>query len=110
MKFSKTKDREEAYRNAINMWLKCAPLFGEPKNIDVCTAVIEQNKARRYEINNSFGESDEGAMRIGISLPPGLYYTLSKLEKFHGREFMKDKEDLRWFARKFPQFCIWERI
>ena len=110
MKWSKTNDREEAYRSAINMWLKCPPLFGEPSNFDVCRAIIEQNKYRREKLDNSFGESQEGAMRVGISLPPGLYYVLLKLEKFHGREFMKDKADLRWFSRKFPQFCIWERI
>jgi hypothetical protein len=110
MTWTKTSDREEAYKQAINMWLRMAPLPGEPSNMVVCKAVIEQNKKRKARIDNTFGESQGGNMRIGVSLPPGLYYTLQSLERFHGREFMKDKKDLRWFARKFPQFTIMERI
>lgn len=110
MAWTKTSDREEAYRQAITMWLKSAPQPGEPSNLVVCKAVMEQNKRRNANIANVFGETAKGVMRIGISLPPGLYYTLQSLERFHGREFMKDKKDLRWFARKFPQFTIMERI
>lgn len=108
--WSKTKDREEAYRHAINMWLKASPLPGEPSNLAVCKAVIEQNKNRRAGLANCYGATKTDALRIGVSLPPGLYYVLLKLERFHGNEFMKDKHDLRWFGRKFPQFCVMERI
>jgi hypothetical protein len=103
----KTKDREEAYRNAINIWLKA-----NPDNQVVCKQVIEQNKFRRNESYNVYGGTRDNPkdLRIGISLPPGLYYTLLNLEKFHGNEFMKDKQDLHWFARKFPQFTIMQRI
>jgi hypothetical protein len=103
----KTDDRERAYRSAINLWLK-----SDPENMAVCRAIIEQNKMRREGMSNSYGASKEhfSDLRIGVSLPPGLYYVLLNLERFHGREFMKDKRDLHWFARKFPQFCICERI
>lgn len=107
MGWTKTNDREEAYRFAINTWLKASP-----ENISVCKKVIEQNKQRRDDSANIFGASKYNPkdFRLGISLPPGLYYVLLKLERFHGREFMKDKKDLWWFAKRFPQFCICERI
>lgn len=103
----KTNDREEAYRAMINMWLKA-----DPVNVIVCKAIIEQNKQRKKEAHNSFGGARYSPkdLRVGLSLPPGLYYALLKLERFHGREFMKDKKDLWWFAKKFPQFTVAERI
>ena len=89
------------------MWLRA-----DPENVKVCYAVIEQNRVRRQELQNSSGKSKGNPkdLRLGLSLPPGLYYILKNLEKFHGREFMRDKKDLYWFARKFPQFTISERI
>ena len=112
MAWTKTKDREEAYRFAINLWLKAAPLPGEYSNISVCSAIIKQNAERRKKMANIYGATKEnpGDLRVGLSLPPGLYYVLLKLERFHGNEFMKDKKDLYWFMKKFPQFCIVERI
>lgn len=91
----------------INMWLKAAP-----ENVAVCKAIIEQNKERRRVAYSEYGESKEHPkdLRLGISLPPGLYYALLKLERFHNREFLETKKDLWWFARKFPQFTIAERI
>jgi hypothetical protein len=107
MAWTKTNDREEAYRTAINLWLK-----SNPENVAICKAVIEQNKTRRETADNIYGASKTNPkdFRMGLSLPPGLYYVLLKLERFHGREFMKDKKDLWWFAHKFPQFTICERI
>lgn len=112
MGWTKTKDREEAYRSAINMWIKAKPLFGEVPNMVMCKAIIEQNKRRRAEMMDSYGSSRNHPddLRIGLSLPPGLYYTLKKLEEFHGNVFLETKEDMWWFARKFPQFTICERI
>lgn len=109
-KFHKTKDREEAYRNAINLWLSSKPFPGEASNISVCKGIIEQNKERRKNLRNVSGTMLGEDLRLGVSLPPGLYYVLSNIERQHGREFLKDKSDLRWFARRFPQFCIYERI
>jgi len=106
-KWHKTKDREEAYRNMINMWLTA-----DPENMKVCRQIIVQNKERRSLTHNSFGASKENPkdIRLGLSLPPGLYYVLQGLERMHKKEFMTTKEDLWWFARRFPQFTIAERI
>jgi hypothetical protein len=49
-------------------------------------------------------------LRLGLSLPHGLYYSFVGYERMHGREFMKEKDELVWFAKHFPQFVIAERI
>lgn len=103
----KTGDKEKAYRNVINVWLKSAP-----ENVSLCTALIQQNKRRQAQLNDSYGRTKDFGddMRIGLSLPTNLYYTLQGYERHHGREFMTTKEELRWFAKHFPQFVIAERI
>ena len=103
----KTNNREEAYKAVINTWLKASP-----DNVDYCMAVINQNKLRKGSMLNCFGASKENPddFRIGLSLPIDLYYVLNDYEKMHGQKFMDSKADLRWFARKFPQFCIIEKI
>jgi hypothetical protein len=105
--FRKTKDREEAYRNMMNVWLQ-----NSPQNQAVLQAIIIQNKERGKNLSSVYGASTEHPkdLRIGVSLPPGLYYCLLNLERQHGNTFLETKKDLWWFARKFPQFCIMERI
>lgn len=102
-----TRDREKAYQAVINTWIKA-----KPENFDCCVEIINQNKERKSGMRDSFGSVKQFPkdIRIGLSLPPGLYYTLQQYERMHDDEFMKTKADLRWFARKFPQFCVVDRI
>ena len=102
-----TRDRQKAYQAVINVWIKASP-----ENFNTCVQVIKQNKIRKAGMRDSFGGLKEFPkdIRIGLSIPPGLYYTLVKYERMHDDEFMKTKADLRWFARKFPQFCVIDRI
>ena len=101
-----TRDRETAYRALINAYLKGQGNFEE------CHKIVEQNKMRKDACKDCFGGTRENPkdLRIGLSLPPQLYYMLQRFERTHDREFMQTKEDLRWFARKFPVFTIAERI
>lgn len=103
----KTGDKEAAYRSVINVWIKSSP-----ENFNLVKALIKQNKRRQVMLRDAYGRTAFAGddMRIGLSLPTNLYYTLVAYERMHGREFMKTKEELRWFARKFPQFVICERI
>ena len=104
----KTRDnKEQAYRDVINWWLK-----SDPDNIQICRAVILQNRERKAKMRDMYGSSKDYPkdLRAGLSLPPGLYFMLLHFERMHGRKFMDTKEDFYWFAKKFPQFCIMERI
>jgi hypothetical protein len=63
-------------------------------------------------MNDSYGGMKENPLdlRMGLSLPHGLYYSLLGYERLHGRNFMNTKKELIWFAKHFPQFVIAERI
>lgn len=100
-------DKEAAYRKVINMWLRSSP-----ENVDTTRAIIKQNKFRKAMMKDPYGGTAENPMdmRIGLSLPHGLYYSLQGYERLHNRQFMNTKEELVWFARKFPQFVVCERI
>lgn len=102
-----TESKERAYRDVINLWLK-----SDPENIRICMAVIKQNKERKANMRDVYGSSKQHPkdLRVGLSLPPGLYYTLLHFERMHNRKFMDTKEDFHWFAKHFPQFCIIERV
>ena len=104
---NKTQDKESAYRAIINTWLRA-----DRENIDICRNVIQQNKRRKAMLSDVYGRTHlmHNDMRIGLSLPTGLYYALQGYERMHGNEFMTTKKDLHWFARKFSQFTICERI
>jgi len=103
----KTGDKEAAYRTVINVWLKSSP-----ENFNLARALIKQNKRRQAQLKNPYGGTAFAPddMRIGLSLPTSLYYTFVGYERLHGREFMKEKDELRWFAKHFPMFTICERI
>lgn len=102
-----TGDKEKAYRTVINVWLKSSP-----ENVDICRQIIKQNKMRQAMLRDSYGRTEFAPddLRIGLSLPHSLYYTFVGYERLHKREFMTTKEELRWFAKHFPQFCLIERV
>ena len=103
----KTQDKVSAYRRVINTWLRA-----DPENFDTTRAIIKQNKFRKQMLKNPYGGTEENPldMRIGLSLPHGLYYSLQGYERLHGREFMNTKKELLFFAKHFPQFVVAERI
>jgi hypothetical protein len=102
-----TGDKDKAYRTVINVWLKASP-----ENFDICRAIIKQNKYRQALLKDAFGgmAGCPKDLRLGLSLPHGLYYSFVGYERMHGREFMQEKDELVWFAKHFPQFVIAERI
>lgn len=125
-----TRDRETAYRCAINQWLKdrtpycihcdtkyrkgvtCCHEMAVYTNWTLTQQIIAQNIIRREKQNDDFGGmvGHPKDIRVGLSMPTSLYNFLDNYEKMHGRRFMSTKKDLRWFARKYPQFCIIKRI
>jgi len=102
-----TGDREKAYRTVINVWLRSSP-----ENFDLMRQLIKQNKRRQAQLRNSYGSTAFAPddLRIGLSIPTNLYYTLQGYERLHGREFLTTKEELHFWFKHFPQFCIAERL
>jgi hypothetical protein len=125
----KTNNRFEAYTAVINECLKdpqlycnnCGKTFftGDSKccddpqigdNAGFCSAIIKQNIETRELAKNCHASFENNAMRHGLSLPPFLYEALKNYEARHGAKFLDSKDDINWFMRKFPQFCIPRRV
>ena len=128
----KVDKKEDIVRNAINMWLKddsvycnnCNVPYGEMpmpccenpqvgRNIDHCRGVIVQNKAIRDTRKNAFASTTDKSIRWGLSMPPRLFHFLDTFFKTYTIEkqgIFKEDGELVWFAKKFPQFSIPERL
>jgi len=128
----KTKSREDAYRAIINTWLKdqtfycnnCGKTFDkmkdspfcceEPhigKNIDHCKGIIDQNKEMSKSRKNKFASVDSKTFRWGLSLPINLFYTIDNWKKGQGKEgLFREKGEITWFMKKFPQFRIPKKV
>lgn len=126
-----TADKELAFRAIINTWLKdktryccqCGKTTYEMidgkccddqligNNVQVCEAIIEQNKDIRASRMNDYGSNDDKTLRWGVSLPPSLYYTIDRWKKGQNMPgLFNEKGEMEWFAKKFPVFKTCTRI
>ena len=128
----KTKNKEDAYRAIINVWLKdqtlycnncgkefrperdnpmCCDMPHIGKNIDHCKGIIDQNKELMKTRKNDFASTKGKDIRWGLSLPISLFYTIDSWKKGQGMKglFMDDGE-ITWFMKKFPCFRIANRV
>jgi hypothetical protein len=128
----KTKNREDAYRAIINVWLKDKTLYcnncGKPfdplkdnpmcceephigKNIDHCMGIIKQNKELMKVRKNEFASNDDKNIRWGLSLPISLFYTIDNWKKGQGMKgLFREDGEITWFMKKFKQFNIASRV
>lgn len=122
----KTANRREAYQAIINMALKdnrvycntCGntynpeaqlPCCEEPQigtNADFAQICIKEVKDIKSALNNDYAAFSDKSMRWGLKLPPFLYQLLDEYERKYDRKFISNNEDIVWFAKNFPQFCI----
>lgn len=127
-----TADKELAFRAIINTWLKdktryccqCGKTTFEMEdgkccddqmignNMQVCEAIILQNKDIRESRKNDFGSTDDKSIRWGVSLPPSLFYTIDKWKRANCNNvgLFSEKNEINWFAKKFPVFATCNRI
>jgi hypothetical protein len=132
MGFIKTTSKVIAIKAFLNEWLKdptfycgncltkfnpnfhviesCCetPAFG--RNIDHTRLVIKDNLRMKKDLLNETGATSKGVMRLGVNIPPQLYYDLERYFKAHGEKFLADNKELREFMKAFPMFCIPNKI
>lgn len=132
MSFTKTTSKVIAIKSFLSEWLKdptfycgnclerwnpnyhtiescCeSPAFG--RNIDHTRAVIKDNKRIKDTLLKETGANKDSTFRMGVNLPPQLYYDLDRYFKAHGEKFLSDQKELREFMRAFPMFCIPNKI
>ena len=47
-----------------------------------------------------------GELRVGLSMPQRIHDTLSYVLKGDEKPFGEEKGEMKWFAKKFPQFLL----
>ena len=128
--FVKTTDKWTGAHALINEWLKdktiyCGncdsdyneqffPCCEEPvlaDNAGHTKAIIEAIKDAKKVQVNAYGSNRKMDFRSTVKLPKRIYWILDKYFKQQCQEpLFKDQEDMREFARRFPQFSVAERI
>lgn len=63
-------------------------------------------KLRKLQANE-YAATPDGEFRILFKLPTNLYVYLTR---FLEPNFPVDNKESRWFAKKFPEFCVAEKI
>jgi len=125
----RTNNKEKAFRAVINTWLKdktvycnaCGKDFsGDPncceepqigRNMDHCMGVIKQNKMIRETRANDFASTSDKTLRLGVSIPPGLYTLLDNFKTMNGKpKLFREDGELNWFMKTFPQFRTANRV
>ena len=131
----KTPNKELAFRAVINTWLKdktyycntcgqiypfdgtcCeSPFVGT--NVDIFLALVKQNKETTKTRFNEFGSNKAKNIRWGLSIPIGLHNVLDNWKKMQiGNDgkplpgLFKEKGEVVWFGKKFPQFKIAQKM
>lgn len=90
---------------------KCCDDQAIGNNVQVCEAIIEQNKDIRATRLNDFGSTKDKSWRLGVSLPPSLYYTIDKWKRANtGVGLFNEPDEMTWFAKKFPVFATCKRV
>lgn len=120
--------REDAIRSLINVWLKlpqqtCANCGADWDGQNCCefpvicnneTALrkfFEELREARDTRLNQYASNKDKSMRWGVSLPANLYHFLNTaMRKMYNEKLFTKKHDMTWFAKKFPQFKVPERI
>lgn len=124
----KSSNRKEAYTAVINQALKdprkycnnCgldyvqgAVCCHDPdivNNMSVAKRIIKECREIKYHHKNEYASTTNKTMRACLKLPPFLYELLKRYDELHGNKFLASKEDITWFMRNFPQFCIPTKI
>lgn len=63
---------------------------------------------RKIELNDrNFGKlKGTSELRVGVSLPRRIYDIFSYVLKGEEKPFGEEKAEMKWFAKKYPQFVI----
>lgn len=129
----KTKDKWDAAKSVINLWLadqtlhcnncgekfnadlwKEGPCCEEPeigRNMDHLKGVINENKRIREQAKNDYSANDDKNLRIGLAMPPSLLLTLEDYFKKHGGEkLFRNNQEMHSFMKKFPMLCTARKV
>lgn len=124
----KTTDKFTAIHAFINEWLKDKTLYcascgtpyiegfeccEEPEITDNYThakMVIDGIKEQKKCYTNVFASNKGKNFRPTVRLPKRLYHDIEKYLSTYGEKFLSNERDMLRFAKKFPMFCLPEKL
>lgn len=72
--------------------------------LDHCKYILKLRKAQA----NKYAASPDGEFRLLFKLPSRLYVYLSRF--LEDKPFPENSKESKWFARKYPEFCVAEKL
>lgn len=92
-------------------WVPCCESPEIGTNWDVTKIIIEENKEMRKTRNNEYASTKKKDFRMKSRIPPKLYQDMKAyFSKEYNEKIFSDKNEVNKFIRKFPVFCIPDRI
>lgn len=92
----------------VDIWQKIDRLITEYSQVHPheMYMVLYENGLKRREIKNRYASNKSRTMRLGASIPPGLYFKINQLAP----EILNEKRLFRQFLRRYKGFRIPEVI
>lgn len=94
------KVRKQFIVDTVEMYMKNYP--------EEYQEFLEYIASRKIELNDrNFGKlKGTSELRVGISLPRRIYDIFSYVLKGEEKVFGEEKGEMKWFAKKYPQFVV----
>lgn len=116
-------NREDAIHALINFWLKDPRKYcvtcGQPyregvpccdrriigTNVEALRIFTQEIREIRDTRKNKFASDKDKTMRLGASIPLGLYGFLEEsMKRLYGESLLTDKYNIVWFNKKFGRY------
>jgi hypothetical protein len=111
--------KQEANRTRKEFITDCVKTYIKNNPAEYMKFVEKVKERRKLMADQEFGvvrddlkswqKYGADSIRIGLSLPEKLYNTLDTLLMGEDERFCEAKGEIRWFAKKFPEFFIPEK-
>jgi hypothetical protein len=92
----------------VDMWQRVDRLITEYSQVfpSEMYLILFENGLKRREMRNKYGSNKSKTLRLGASIPPGLYYKINQIYP----EIFNQKPLFRQFMRRYKGFRIPETI
>jgi len=97
-----SKIRKQFIKDVVESYIKKYP--------DEYESFLRQHIYRKAIMNDkNFGivkGEKSGELRVGLSMPQRIHDTFAYVLKGEEKPFGEEKGEMKWFAKKFPQFLL----
>jgi len=95
-----SKIRKQFIKDVVESYIKKYP--------DEYESFLRQHIYRKAIMKDrNFGRVEKsGELRVGLSMPQRIHDTFAYVLKGDEKPFGEEKGEMKWFAKKFPQFLL----